>query len=95
MSALDPDERRRYDGLRSRITASVRKAVSTSTSFRFQLDASVPLSDIAEWMSLEHRCCPFMNIGLVLRPDQTRWVELGGSAAIKDFLREEFAGIIS
>src|SRR5262245_40811995 len=94
MSALAPDERRRYDALRSRILSSVKDATSTPTSFRLHMDDSVSLPDIAEWVSLEHRCCPFLNIAVVLQPDRTRWVELGGSVAIKEFLRSEFSAVI-
>ena len=50
--------------------------------------------EVAEWMSLEHRCCPFLDIAITIRHDDTRWVELGGSAAIKDFLREEFSAVL-
>jgi len=90
MTALTPDERSRYDALRSRISAAVHETRSTNTSFRLRVDESVSLPEIAEWVSLEHRCCPFLNIALVLEPDATRWVELGGSVPIKEFLRDEF-----
>jgi hypothetical protein len=94
MTALAPDERHRYDTLRSRISASVKEATSTNTSFRLRMDDSVSLPDIAEWVSLEHRCCPFLNIAVALQPDETRWVELGGSVPIKEFLRGEFSALI-
>ena len=94
MSALTSEERRRYHDLRSRITASVKDVASTSTAFRLQLDDSISLPEIAEWVSLEHRCCPFLNIALSVQPDENRSVELGGSTAIKDFLQDEFAGVV-
>ena len=95
MAALATEERRRYDVLRSRVTGSVRRVTSTATSFRLELDHSVPSPEIAEWMALERRCCPFLTIALLLPPDGTRWVELGGSAAIKMFLTGEFPAIVS
>ena len=58
----------------------------------WRLDESLLLADIAESMNLERRCCPFLNITLVLRADGTRWLEIGGSGPIKEFLRSEFAG---
>jgi hypothetical protein len=90
MSALTPDERKRYDTLRSRIAASVSAVTESDTSLRLRVDDSVPLPEIAEWMALEHRCCPFLGIDLRLQPDGDRSIELGGSPAIKDFLRSEF-----
>jgi len=95
MTALTPNERSRYDALRSRISASVHETRSTNTSFRLRLDESVSLPEIAEWISMEHRCCPFLNIAVVLQPDGTRWVELGGSVPIKEFLRDEFSAVIA
>lgn len=94
MSALTSHERRRYDHLRPRIMASVTEAIPTTTGFRLQLDESVSLPEIAEWIALEHRCCPFLDIRMAVQPDNARWAELGGSAAIRDFLREEFAAVL-
>jgi hypothetical protein len=95
MSALSPDERRRYDGLRSRVTAAVKEVVATESSFHLRLDESVSAPEVAEWMALEHRCCPFLNIAIALKSDRSMWVELGGSPRIKKFLREEFGPILS
>lgn len=39
---------------------------------------------------MEHRCCAFLDMDLSLRADGSTWIQLGGSAAIKEFLNEEF-----
>jgi hypothetical protein len=72
MSAFAPDERRRYDALRSRIGAAVRSTTPTETGLRLSLDDSLPLPEVPEWVSLEHRCCPFLKITLVVQPDNAR-----------------------
>jgi len=95
MTALNRDERQRYDLLRSRVLGAVDSVTPTAQSFRLRLGSAVTAQDVAEWMALEHRCCPFLTTGITIRPDGTRWVELGGSAAIKEFLREEFSTILS
>jgi hypothetical protein len=94
MSALTTDERRRYDALRARIVDAITHVVSTPTSFRLQIADTVPLTDVAEWVRFEHRCCPFLNIDISVQSDDRIWVELGGSAAIKEFLRAEFATVV-
>jgi hypothetical protein len=94
MSALSPSERRRYDDLRSRITGSVTQTISTKSSVRLRLDPSVPLPDITEWITMEHRCCPFLNVTMAVQADDTLWVELGGSAVIKAFVQAEFARVV-
>ena len=94
MTALNDHERQRYDFLRSQVLARVESVAATARSFHLQLASTVSAQDVAEWMALEHRCCPFVNIALSIRSDDTRWVELGGSEAIKDFLRNEFSSIL-
>jgi hypothetical protein len=95
MSALSREERQRYDELRARVLAAVESVTATDQSLQFRLASGLPIQDVAEWTALEHRCCPFLNIGVAIRSDDTRWVELGGSATIKEFLREEFGAVLS
>ncbi|MBI1257903.1 MAG: hypothetical protein GC204_10565 [Chloroflexi bacterium] len=45
---------------------------------------------LAEFMSLEHRCCPFFHLSLDVEPDQKAiWLHVGGSLDIKEFARME------
>ena len=45
---------------------------------------------IAEFISLEHRCCPFFHLALEVEPQQKHiWLHVGGSADIKEFARME------
>ena len=60
-----------------------------SPAFILLFAGSVAIADAAEWIEMEHRCCAFLDITLSLCGDGTTWVELGGSAAIKAFLKEE------
>ena len=90
MSALSAAERERYDGLRRKMTAAITHAASMRTEFRLRLDGSIATSEAAEWMALEHRCCPFLNLRMGLDGDGTRWIEIGGSEAIKAFVAGEF-----
>jgi len=94
MTALSRDERLRYDWLRSRVLGAVESVTPTAQSFQLRLGSGVTAQDVAEWMALEHRCCPFLTTTITIRPNGTRWVELGGSAAIKAFLREEFTTVL-
>ena len=92
MTALSPAERQRYDTLRRLVLDAVGDVRSTSIGFRLRVDESASAANIAEWMTLEHRCCSFLTLQLALTRDGT-WIEMGGSAAIKDFLRDEFKAL--
>ena len=94
MTALSTAERRRYDTLRQRLLNDVDEVRSTATSFRLRLRREASPSDVAEWMALEHRCCPFLTLQLALKDDGTTWIDIGGSAAIKAFLEDEFKAFV-
>jgi hypothetical protein len=89
MSALSTVERARYDIVRESMLNSVAGVSATRDAYRLQLEPSASLSEIAEWMALEHRCCPFLTLRLVLDAG-LRSLEIGGSEMIKTFVGEEF-----
>ena len=90
MTALSSAERHRYDLLRRMVLDGVEEAHGTATGFHLRLRRDVSAAEIAEWMSLEHRCCPFLTLQLALKEDGTIRIDIGGSAAIKAFLEDEF-----
>lgn len=95
ISALSPEARRRYDVLRSGVVRAVRQVIATERTYRFRLDHSLSLAAAAEWLALEHRCCPFLDIALTLQHDDTTWLEIGRNKTLKEFVAEEFEAVIS
>jgi hypothetical protein len=92
MSAFSADERQRYDILRRRVMSGVQHTVGTTTGVRLRLDPSLPPVTVAEWLALERRCCPFLNLGLNLTDDGQTWIELrGASPDAKPFIEGEFS----
>jgi len=90
MTALSPAERARYDMLRRLTLDAVEEVRNTPTGFRLRVRGGASHPHIAEWMALEHRCCPFLTLQLALKGDGATWIDVGGSAAIKEFLVDEF-----
>lgn len=91
MAALSPAERQRYDSLRPRVLNALDDVQELPVGFRLRLGGAISIADVAEWMDMEHRCCAFLDIDLSVRGDGTRQIEMGGSTAIKEFLKEEFS----
>ena len=60
----------------------------TAMGYRFEFadDAIYPV--LTHWVSLEHRCCPFLNFGIALGPGRAS-LELSGPEGVKEFLRLE------
>ena len=70
LDALSPDERRRQQTLRQNLEAaleSVREAPDGYV-FTYREGADV-FSQAAEWLTLERRCCPFLDFELAWRAD--------------------------
>src|SRR5262249_2876959 len=94
MTALSASERSRYDILRRFVLEGVEEVRSTAIGFQLRLRHGGAIAEGAEWMSLEHRCCPFLTLQLALKGDGTTWIDVGGSGAIKTFLEDEFSAFV-
>ena len=95
MTALSVAERQRYDSLRPRVLNAVDHIQQTPTGFLLRVGSAASVPEVAEWMAMEQRCCAFLYIDLSLRADGTTRIQIGGRAAIKEFLKEEFSGFHS
>jgi hypothetical protein len=93
LDALSPDERRRQQTLRQNLEAaieSVREAPDGYV-FTYRDDADV-FGQAAEWLTLERRCCPFLDFELAWRagsPSPTLRLRSREPAA-KAFIAETF-----
>jgi hypothetical protein len=93
MSAFSPDERRRYHALRPTVMNALEDVIETPNGFRGRVGPGVLAGEIAEWMALERRCCPFLELGLRLTADGGRWLELQGGTGVKELVQAGFAGL--
>ena len=93
MSAFSDAERQHYHALRAKVMEAVEDVTETPRGFRARLGPTVTAREIAEWMALEQRCCPFLDLGLRLTSDRARWLELEGGDGVKALLRGEFKAL--
>jgi hypothetical protein len=61
--------------------------------YAFELDRrAIAFTDVARWIDLERRCCPFFDFQVELRRnDGPIALRLTGPEGIKAFIRAEFA----
>jgi hypothetical protein len=89
-NALDKAQRQRQqallDTVRRTIVAKDELPDGLSLSFRGDAAAFVQL---AEWISLERRCCPFLAFALEWKQDDSVSVRLTGAPGVKDFIAAE------
>jgi hypothetical protein len=95
MSAFTPAERRSYHDLRGRIATGIRENVPTRLGFLARIADASPPGEIAEWLVLERRCCPFLDVALELRHDRSLWIRVEGPPKSKAFLAEEFVEFLT
>jgi hypothetical protein len=63
-------------------------------AFRYGPDLLRPL---AEWATLETKCCPFIDFQLELEPQPggVAWLRLRGESEVKEFIRTDFQPLIA
>lgn len=63
MRAISSAERLRYNELTADIKTSVRVQTELTNGFSWDLDGrKASVLQVAEWMSMERRCCPFLTM---------------------------------
>ena len=88
LSALDAEERARRAELARRVRAQTREVEETPSGYALRLapDGDAP-REAFEWLLLERRCCPFLELELAFEAGPGAvWVRLGGGPGVKAFL---------
>jgi len=90
VNALDKAQRRRQQAL----LETVRRMVLAKHELPNGLDLSfagdpAAFVQLAEWISLERRCCPFLSFALEWRQDDSMSVRLTGRPGVKEFAAAE------
>jgi hypothetical protein len=89
-NALDGVQRQRQQALLEKVrrTAVGKHQLSDGIALSFPADAALFL-ELAEWVSLERLCCPFMDFALEWKRDDRVSVRLTGQPGIKAFIAAE------
>jgi len=89
LGAFDTSERQRYDESRQAIRAATQQTTELADGYGLHLGtAAETFLKAAEWIILEHRCCPFLNFKLELRDESDVWLSVTGPDGVKAFLAE-------
>ena len=91
LAAMNTEQRERYRGVTQHMRAAtpVIEELADGYVLRFGMDSSLCLT-VAEFMTLERLCCPFLDLTLeVAREGGPMQLKLTGSEGVKPFLRAE------
>lgn len=90
MSGLTRDERAHHRELSQSLFAAVNERRELPDGYGFRLPPA-KLMPLAEWISVERRCCPFLTFEIEqLRDQGALWLRITGADGVKPFIVEEF-----
>jgi hypothetical protein len=92
VDVFDDVERARYEALRTAMKAAVAECHELPNGYAIRLASDPDLfRDVAEWVALERRCCPFLALGLEWSMNDNVWLNVTGGPSVKAFLAERLA----
>jgi hypothetical protein len=91
LGVFDVGQRQRHDELQRRFASIVeeRREVPTGYTFRLHADAGTFLG-VAEWITLDRLCCPFMEFRLEWKGGES-WLSITGGDGVKEMLTAALA----
>ncbi len=93
LDAISAADRPRYNELRKMLAAAVvgKRELPSGLALQIATDR-LALAQLAEWISLERKCCPFFDFGIeVARESGPVWLSLTGRDGVKAFLAQAFS----
>src|SRR5580700_3608699 len=92
LKALSVKERVRHLQLTYEIERARAETVELANGFAFRFqDGTVSIGELAEWVSAERKCCPFLDFEIELQGNNgPLWLKLRGKDGVKTFMRSEF-----
>jgi hypothetical protein len=91
LRAFQPEQRQRWRVLLDKLYAGATQGRELADGYRFLVDTKqMPLGEVAEWIELERRCCPFFDFVVdVHGGDGTVWLSLKGRPGVKQFIEAD------
>jgi hypothetical protein len=92
LKAIRAAELPRYNDLMKHIRGAIRDHSELPDGYAFELDAkAIGLPEVAEWISMERLCCPFLTLQLSASGVHPQWqLKLTGPPGVKGLLEAEF-----
>ena len=87
LDVLEAAEQRRYEALRAAMRLELQETRELPNGYAVRLTSDPTVfRQVAEWISLERRCCPFLGLALRWSENDAVWLELTGDPRVKAFL---------
>ncbi|ACV63337.1 hypothetical protein Dtox_2535 [Desulfofarcimen acetoxidans DSM 771] len=85
------EEKNHYTQLRNKIFNDLIRTeeLADGYSFIFSVSERDFLHDLADWIPLEKKCCPFLQFSVLINQDEYVRLQLTGPSEVKNFLLNE------
>jgi arsenate reductase len=95
MTAIPPRQRETHLSASRELFTQIRQTQELSDGYQFQFaDQPDLLKRLAEFVSLEQLCCPFLSFAIEIEAENGPvWLRLTGREGVKAFIREEISGL--
>ena len=93
LDAISASDRPRYNELRKMLAASAigKRDLPDGIAIKISTER-MALTQLAEWISFERKCCPFFEFKIDVAPESGPvWLSLTGRPGVKEFLEQAFA----
>jgi hypothetical protein len=91
LKAISAADRPRYADLMKRLRTAVGNRSELSDGYTYAVDTKrATLAEVAEWITMERLCCPFLTFRLDVKPTGESRLTLRGPEGVKAILQEEF-----
>jgi hypothetical protein len=93
-SAMTVEQREKYQRLVEEMSKCRQETYELPNGYAICYPAeSSMIVKLAEFISLERLCCPFLNFELRIESDGPVWLQFTGPEGVKEFLKETFPWI--
>jgi hypothetical protein len=92
LKAFTPQQREQWKKLIDQLMPAVTSARDRNDGYSLQVDTrKMSLVEVAQWVDLERKCCPFFDFQLDLHGvDGDLWLSLTGREGVKQFIEMDF-----
>jgi len=87
LNAIPTEARPRYNELVKQLRSAIENRTELSDGYAYTLDSNtMSLVDLAEWITLERNCCPFLTFQIAVTADASPQLTLRGPSGSKPIL---------